>query len=177
MIALLNMFALSPPRTVLRTTVQPREESVCNVSVDDTKVDSQEPPMYSAVKSSQHDGMASLYYLVATHEHAGYEEKARLRTTLHHTASLFVSGNPQSKIPGIRVVLDKAMSLKVKIDYDATVKPTVMVLRKRSPNFNDLATKYLSTDSVKYMNDQWETKSLSIFDTAPQCLIQAARLR
>ena len=119
----------------------------------------------NSVKSSQHDGMASLYYLVATHEHAGYEEKARLRTTLHHTSALFVSGNPQSKIPGIRVVLDKAMSLKVKIDYDATVKPTVMVLRKRSPNFNDLATKYLSTDAVKYLNEQWETKSLSIFDT------------
>ena len=119
----------------------------------------------NSVKSSQHDGMASLYYLVATHEHAGYEEKARLRTTLHHTSALFVSGNPQSKIAGIRVVLDKAMSLKVKIDYDATVKPIVMVLRKRSPNFNDLATKYLSTDAVKYLNEQWETKSLSIFDT------------
>ena len=91
-----------------------------------------------SVKSSQNDGMASLYFLVATHEYAGYEERSRLRSTLHTTHSLFATGNPQSKLPAVRLVLDKAMSLKVKIDYNATVKPIVSVLRKRSPNFNEL---------------------------------------
>ena len=43
--------------------------------------------------------MASLYFLVATHEYAGYEERSRLRSTLHTTHSLFATGNPQSKLP------------------------------------------------------------------------------
>ena len=118
-----------------------------------------------SVKSSQNDGMASLYFLVATHEYAGYEERSRLRSTLHTTHTLFSAGNPQSKLPAIRQVLDKAMSLKVKIDYNATVKPIVSILRKRSPNFNELATKYLGSESVKYYSEGWEENGLHIFDT------------
>ena len=118
-----------------------------------------------SVKSSQNDGMASLYFLVATHEYAGYEERSRLRSTLHTTHSLFATGNPQSKLPAVRLVLDKAMSLKVKIDYNATVKPIVSILRKRSPNFNELATKYLGSESVKYYAEGWEENGLHIFDT------------
>ena len=85
------------------------------------------------------------YTIVATHEYAEYEERSRLRSTLHTTHTLFWAGNPQSKLPAVRTVLDKAMSLKVKIDYNATVKPIVSILRKRSPNFNELATKYLGS--------------------------------
>ena len=53
----------------------------------------------------------------------------------------------------------------MKIDYNATVKPIVSILRKRSPNFNELATKYLGSESVKYYSEGWEENGLHIFDT------------
>lgn len=113
-----------------------------------------------SVKSSQNDGMMSVYYLITTHESAGYEEKARLRHTLHHTSAMFVTGNPQQRLPAIRLVLDKALSLQVRIDYEATVKPIVTTLRKRSPNFNELANKYLQPIHVM----DWDEQGLLIFD-------------
>ena len=84
-----------------------------------------------------------IFWLLIVHESAGNVEKAKLKSTLHRSSSLFVSGNPQSKMEAIRIVVDKALTLRVKIDFEATVKPMVMTLRKRSPNFNELATKYL----------------------------------
>ena len=113
-----------------------------------------------SVKSSVNDGMMTVYYLITTHESAGYEEKSKLKHTLHQTAAMFATGNPQQKLAPIRLVLDKAMSLGVKIDFEATIKPIVITLRKRSPNFNELAHKYLSVTNII----DWESDALQIFD-------------
>ena len=88
------------------------------------------------------------------------QEKSKLKHTLHQTAAMFATGNPQQKLAPIRLVLDKAMSLGVKIDFEATIKPIVITLRKRSPNFNELAHKYLSVTNII----DWESDALQIFD-------------
>ena len=118
----------------------------------------------ASIKSSKHDGMMSVFYLVSIHASAGYQERARLRSTLHHAANMFVSGNPQSKLTAIRLVIDKATTLRVKIDFEATIKPIVMILRQRSPNFNDLATQYLRDQSKAKLND-WDESGLDHLDT------------
>ena len=114
-----------------------------------------------SVKSSRNDGMMSIFWLLTVHESAGYVEKAKLKSTLHQSASLFFSGNPQSKMEAIRIVVDKAVTLRVKIDFEATVKPIVMTLRKRSPNFNELATKYLKPQNFP----DWDEQGLHVLDT------------
>lgn len=117
--------------------------------------------MEVSVKSSRNDGMMSIFWLITVHESAGYVEKARLKRTIHQSASLFVSGNPQSKLEAIRVIIDKAMTLRVTIDFEATVKPIVMTLRKRSPNFNELAAKYLKQTNFP----DWTEQCLHHLDT------------
>ena len=118
----------------------------------------------ASIKSTKHDGMMSVFYLVSVHASAGYQERARLRSTLHHAASMFISGNPQQKLPAIRVIIDKATTLRVKIDYEATIKPICMTLRQRSPNFNDLATKYLRDQTKLHLAD-WDNTGLDHLDT------------
>ena len=77
---------------------------------------------------------------------------------------MFATGNPQSKIPAIRVVIDKASQLHVKIDFEATIKPLVMMLRQRSPNFNDLASQYLKDRNPQLLAD-WEDHCLDHLDS------------
>ena len=114
-----------------------------------------------SVKSTKNDGMMSIYWLLTVHESAGYVEKTKLKSTLHQACNMFLSGNPQSKMEAIRFVIDKAVALKVNIDFEATIKPTVMNLRKRSPNFNELAAKYLKPHAFP----DWRDQGLHILDT------------
>ena len=54
----------------------------------------------------------------------------------------------------IRIIVDKALTLRVQIDFEATIKPIVMTLRKRSPNFNELAAKYLKSQNFPDWQEQ-----------------------
>eukprot|EP01052_Picozoa_sp_SAG31_P009508 SAG31_NODE_500_length_14835_cov_22.409338_3_plen_252_part_00 len=97
------------------------------------------------VQATKGDGLSVLVWYRFYHEITGYTERAKLRDFLHVLHGGFVKCGDPSKFISEKLekYIEKAKQLKIRIDYDATVKRIALVLKKRDPaTFMQVSARY-----------------------------------
>ena len=116
------------------------------------------------------DGISVIMWHIHYHEQSGYQIRCELASYLSYAHGAFSDGDPLQAVAAVRKKLNQAVRLKIKIEYDMTIRRVAEVLRHRDVAFQGPMTDWMSCQDMSKQSD-----CISMFDPFLAEIERAAR--
>ena len=116
------------------------------------------------------DGISVVMWHIHYHEQSGYQIRCELASYLSYAHGAFSDGDPLQAVAAVRKKLNQAVRLKIKIEYDMTIRRIAEVLRRRDVAFQGPMSDWMSCQDVSKQSD-----CISMFDPFLAEIERAAR--
>lgn len=116
------------------------------------------------------DGISVIMWHIHYHEQSGYQIRCELASYLSYAHGAFSDGDPLQAVAAVRKKLNQAVRLKIKIEYDMTIRRIAEVLRRRDVAFQGPMTDWMSCQDMSKQSD-----CISMFDPFLAEIERAAR--
>ena len=121
-------------------------------------------------RAMKDDGISVIMWHIHFHEQSGYQIRCELASYLSYAHGAFSDGDPIHKVAAVRKRVVQAMRLKIKIEYDMTIRRIAEVLRRRDVAFQAPMSAWMSCTDVTYQSD-----CIGLFDPFLAEIERAAR--
>ena len=104
-------------------------------------------------QADRNDGCGVVVTLLHYHEQSGYQTRSEIISFMAFAHGAFVEGSPVLAVAKIRIKLVQAQRLKIKLEYEQTVRRMEEVLRRRDPAFLVVMGRWMSCPDPTQEND------------------------